>query len=440
MIEQDEEVSENISDESIAEQIPTASASSPLPHSSENPRSDHRKPKHKPQERRSFERFITVSWSAQREPVDSMYWCEAERKGAWVEVTALDQVRTRKEILERLTELDAGLVGLDFGFSYPAPFMEFLQQNAGVADWRGLLTKAREELKKNVDDGVRIWIERMGTYREAHLDPNPMPIRTYERGRYGREMKERKPEPFEVMSSAERFRRTEIALRRAAEGALTSTIQVSFNRLTGRYEFSDPNQQGKRSLLGMSMLEQLLEAREDIAIWPWKKQAKVTICEIFPWLFRREGPADPKTCRVLLAAEEDNGTEVDSTARDLICRDPEAQRAFFSMMGMLRTEARVERSLRPLRDYVPQFYADPKVQAEGWFYGVGYKSLEDKQREEKSAEKQPTDKKRERRPRDRRPNHQEREADASVVTVPSDREVSEPVAESTTTGTTAAVE
>jgi hypothetical protein len=235
-------------------------------------------------------------------------------------------------------------------------------------------------------------------------------------------MKERKPEPFEVMSTAERFRRTEIALRRAAEGALTSTIQVSYNRLTGRYEFSDPNQQGKRSLLGMSMLEQLLEAREDIAVWPWKKQAKVTICEIFPWLFRREGPADAKTCRVLLAAEEDNGTEIDSTARDLICRDPEAQRAFFSMMGMLRTEARVERSLRPLRDYVPQFYADPKVQAEGWFYGVGYKSLEDKQREEKSTDRRSSDKKRERRPRDRHPNHQERavapEAIETVASVP----------------------
>jgi hypothetical protein len=329
---------------------------------------------------KSIDRFITVSWSAQREPVDDIVWCEAEQEGAWTVVRSVEIVRTRREVLERLVETERGLVGLDFGFSFPATFMNFLKEHEHVAGWRSLIKHVREDLKKNVEDGLRTWIERIGKYREAHLEPNPYPIRTWERQRNGsRIARERAPELYEQQSLAERFRRAEHALRRAAESELSSTLHIAYNKLTSRYEFSDVNLRGKKAMLGMSMLEQLIEARPDVAIWPFGKPAGLTVVEIFPWLFRRDKTMSPEEARTWLAAEEDSGTDIPSSACDLIARNPEAQRMFFALMGMIRTESRIERTIRPLRDYPEAFYHDESVQQEGWLYGVGYKSAEQRE-------------------------------------------------------------
>src|SRR5438874_1966863 len=116
-------------------------------------------------------KFITVSWKAGREPVDNMFWCEAEYDGAWTNISTLERLRSRKDVIERVSALEQALIGFDFAFSFPKPFIEFLRAQNIAKDWRSLAKTIREELKKNTDDGVRAWIERMGNYRESNLEP-----------------------------------------------------------------------------------------------------------------------------------------------------------------------------------------------------------------------------------------------------------------------------
>ncbi len=365
----------------------SAEAESPLSETPSANSNEQRNGVKKKTRQKSFERFITVSWSAQREPVDDIVWCEAEQENTWIVVRSVEIIRTRREVLERLVDTDRALVGLDFGFSFPAPFMEFLKERSHIPEWKALVKQVREDLKKNVEDGMRTWIERIGQYREAHLEPNPYPIRTWERQRNGsRIARERMPEPYEQQSLAERFRRSELPLRRAAEGELASTLHIAYNKLTSRYEFGDVHLRGKKAMLGMSMLEQLIEARPDVAIWPFQKQAPLTVAEIFPWIFRREKALTSEQMRSWLATEEDNGTDIPSSVRDLIVRNPEAQRMFFALMGMIRTEARIEKTIRPLRDYPDSFYQDASIQQEGWLYGVGYRSKEQREQADKERD------------------------------------------------------
>ena len=330
--------------------------------------------KQKSRQPRRSTRVVAISFSAQREPVDDLVWAEAERDGNWTVVRSIEFIRTRRELLERILELDTAIVAIDAGFSFPHAFMEFLKEGEKVESWPSLLKHVRDDLKKNVEDGLRLWIDRMGAYREAHLEPNPEPIRSYERQRNGsRLMRERMPQPHEQASIAERFRRSELAIRRPAQQNVSSTIQIAYNKLTSRYEFSDERMRGRKSLMVMSLLEQLIEAKPEAAIWPWQRPKQLTIVEYLPWLFTREMPKTPDTLRVWLDAEEDAGTEIAAPVRDTILRNADAARTFFALMGIIRTEARIERAIRPLRDYPEQFYSDPQVASEGWMYGIGYK-------------------------------------------------------------------
>ncbi len=343
-------------------------------------------------ERKETKRFVVVSWSAQREPADDLYWCELEREGTWLVVTALEQVRTRREILERLTELDEGIVAFDFNFGYPEPFMDFVSKDHGAADVRSLFKRVRDDLKKNTDDGIRTWIERMGRYRESSLDTTYVPPRRYDRNeRYGNErhgnerygndrfggnQRQAEPEPLaphEMRSTAERFRRTELTIRRAAEEHLTSGLHIGYNKLTNRYEFTDRQQRARGSLIGMSMLEQLVEAKPDVAIWPFAKPGKLTLVEVHPWIFTRMKTLPAAEFRKMIAVEEDGGLEITSQARDLAARNPDAQRTLMVALGIKKAETREDRATRPLRDYPDSFYDDQRVKKEGWFYGVGYR-------------------------------------------------------------------
>jgi len=324
-----------------------------------------------------FDRIIVVSWSGLREPADDMFWAEAEREGDWIMIRSLEHVRTRKEILDRLTELDSGLVALNFSFSYPQEFYEFLKGSEGIGDWRTMLQRVREDLKKNVDDGVRKWIERIGKYRESKLDPNPQDDfrNSRQRSPLPRSMQRgREPlPPYEQRSIAERFRRTEHALRKAAGQHLTSPLQIGYNRLTNRYEFSDARARGRASLLGMSMLEQLLEAKPNVAIWPWSKSGALTVVEVLPWVFTSGKNWKPQDLRDMFSAHEDSGWDIPDEVRELAIKNPEAMSTILTLMGIIKTEARQERQRRPLRDYLKEFYADPQIQLEGWLYSVGYR-------------------------------------------------------------------
>jgi hypothetical protein len=373
--------------------IKAVPATEPRKSREKKPRRDvARRPREKrPVKSHPFERFVVVTWSAMREPVDTMYWAEAVRDGQWIIVEEVTPVRTRREILDRLIELPNGLVALEFSFSYPQDFLGFLQSKFGIEDWRALIKRVREDLKKNVDDGVRIWVERMGSYRESQLDPNPPPVfsRDERRGpdrRFGdrrfndRESRGEPLPPYEQRSTAERFRRTDLTIRKAAGAELVSPIQIAYNRLTKRYEFSDPNVRGRAALLGMSMLDQLLEARPEIAVWPMVRPKPITVVELQPWIFTGGRTLPSNELRTMLARYEDNGWEIPSNAMDAAARNASAQRALLSLIGMIKTETREDRERRPLRDYVDGFYADPQVQAEGWFYSVGYR-MTDAQRE-----------------------------------------------------------
>src|SRR5579872_6618932 len=152
-------------------------------------------------------KFIAVSWKSGREPVDDLFWCEAEYDGAWTSINSIERLRTRREVIEKTSELEHAIIGFDFAFSFPKPFIEFIRAQGIGSDWRALAKKIRDDLKKNTDDGVRIWIELMGKYRESSLEPledamrpryGAPPDRNGRRS-YGRE----EPAPYERRSLAE---------------------------------------------------------------------------------------------------------------------------------------------------------------------------------------------------------------------------------------------
>jgi hypothetical protein len=345
----------------------------------ERPRDREKRPRDKrkfQKPKREFTRYVTVLFSGQREPVDDMFICDIEKRGEWLSVTNLEQVRTRREVLEYLKEVESGLVGLDFPFSFPQPFIEFVKPEIKAEGWRGQIKTVREDLKKNLDDGVRKWIERIGRYRESQLAPEdemqnrfqrPDPRRRGDRGL--------EPlAPYERRSMAERFRRAEHNIRRPAEGHITSALQIGYNRLTSRYEYGDAKQRGRAALLGMSFLDQWLEANDKLKVWPWSQpDGGLVVVEVQPWLFTRGKTVEPAEFRKFLTMEEDNALEIEPHFKDLASRNPLAQQALMTTLGMIKAEGRVERAIRPLRDYPKEFYSDARVLAEGWYYGVGYK-------------------------------------------------------------------
>ena len=344
------------------------------PRDRERPRNRDKRKFQKP--KREFTRYITVLFSGQREPADDMYICDIEKKGEWLTVTNLEQVRTRREVLEYLSEVESGLVGLDFSFSFPQPFVDFVKPEIKADDWRSMIKVIREDLKKNLDDGVRKWIERIGRYRESQLAPEDEERRFQRPDPRRRSNRGIEPlSPYERRSMAERFRRTEHNIRRPAEGHVTSALQIGYNRLTSRYEYGDARQRGRAALLGMSLLDQWIEANDKVKVWPWSQpDGGLVAVEVQPWLFTRGKTVEPAEFRKFLTIEEDNALEIEPHFKDLASRNPMAQQALTTTLGLIKAESRVERAIRPLRDYPKEFYSDPRVLAEGWYYGVGYKA------------------------------------------------------------------
>ncbi len=329
-----------------------------------------------------FRRVVFVSWSGEREPASELLWTEATIEGDWVVVQKLEKVRTRKEILDRILEMDAGLVTLDFNFSYPAAFLEMLSATEGLADWRSMIRTVREDLKRNVDDGARLWVERLGRYRESYLDPEtPKSFerpsrRPNDRGwnfQQQSNIQPKKLEPHEQQSLAERFRRTDLPVISLAGRNTMSTIQIGYNRLTERYEFNG-NHRGKDALLGMAMLSQLLEAgREDLSIWPMMELKKLTVVETLPWLFTEGKRLEPASLATMLANYEDAGWYIPEEIQKSASKNAKAQQTLLTLLGILKTELRMLRNRFPIRYYSPTIYRDAQVQLEGWTYGMNYR-------------------------------------------------------------------
>ncbi|MEP7233742.1 MAG: hypothetical protein ABI778_00470 [Ignavibacteriota bacterium] len=326
---------------------------------------------------RPNKKFITVSWKPGREPVDDMFWCEAEVEGAWTTITSIDRLRTRREIVERITQLEQATIGFDFGFSYPKAFLDFLATEGIDSTWQAIAKKVREELKKNTDDGVRLWIDRMGRYREAHLESEASANHFIPASRDGRRNYRPEPlQPYERRSLAERFRRIDLVLKRKYPEAIASVLGIRYNKLTTRYEFGDSERRGRATLLGIAMLEQLIEAKPDISIWPFMKPSAVTVVEIFPRLFANKIDHDAESLRKFFDTEEDNGLFVAREVRELLYTSAPSLEIFLALIGMIKAESREDKSLRPIRDYRDYFYENTEVMAEGWSYGIGFKETE----------------------------------------------------------------
>jgi hypothetical protein len=331
-----------------------------------------------PTKTKRFERFVSIGWSGAREPAADLIWAEASIDGKWIVVDSLERIRTRKEILERILPLQAALVTFDFNFSYPTDFFDLLRETEGIGDWRAMLRAIRVDTKKNVDDGLRLWAERMGRYRESRLDPN-VPRGKLQHTRHfddwGWNSNQKGLAPHEQLSMARRFRNTDIPLRNFAGSDIMSTMQIGYNQLTGRYEFNG-NIRGRPALLGMAMLEQLLETKyKELAIWPMMEPRAITIAESLPWLFTEGKLPETNELENVFNNYEDAGWEIPDSVRAYARKNNDARKALFTLIGVVKTEQRLSgrRGHPPIRDYNPAIYHDPRVQLEGWIYGIGYR-------------------------------------------------------------------
>jgi hypothetical protein len=320
-------------------------------------------------------RFVTITFKASREPVDDMFWCEAEYDGSWTNVILLDRLKTRREIIERILELESGLIGLDFPMSFPVPFMNFLAKEGLTGPWKNFAERIREELKKNTEDGIKLWTERMGRYRESDLEsPEEAAsrIRRPVQNRSGRRMPMPRA-PYELRSKAERFRRIDHILKYKNPDIPESTLGIRYNKLTGRYDFLESEAMGRRTLAGIALLAQIIEQKADVSVWPFMRPAKVTIMEISPLVF----PNAPQQNKLgeYFDGLEDNALFVAADVKETARGNRSAHNALFSLLGMLSAERRENKAIRPIRDYRDNFYENDEIQTEGWVYGVGFKEL-----------------------------------------------------------------
>src|SRR6516225_12467760 len=148
----------------------------------------------------------------------------------------------------------------------------------------------------------------------------------------------------------ERFRRIDRIIRRQFPDDVAGTLGIQYNRLTRRYEFVSANARGRTALVGLSLLQQVREAKPDVAIWPFEKPKDVTIVEIFPKLFEDRLSVKPDKLREYFDHEEDNGLHVAKEVRELVYTHDKAREACIALLGMLAAERREDKFLRPLRD------------------------------------------------------------------------------------------
>ncbi len=325
-----------------------------------------------------FQRFVSIGWSGAREPTSDLVWAEAHLEGNWVVVDDVDRVGSRKAILERLLKLKSALVTMDFNFSYPITVLDFIREREGIADWRAMIRTMREDLKKNADDGLRRWVELLGRYRESFLDPEVARGKLRHSPRFddwGWQSGKRMLAPHEQRSFARRFRRTDALLREFGDDTM-NTMQFGYNRLTSRYEFNG-NIRGRDAVIGMAMLDQFLEGgHEACAVWPMMKPRKVTIVEVLPQLFTQDTIRDPGELEILFNNYEDAGWDISADFRGRARKSAPARNALLTLMGVMKTEERLfpdKRSRLPIRRYPGAIYSDPRVQFEGWIYGLVYR-------------------------------------------------------------------
>ncbi len=319
-------------------------------------------------------RYITIGFDAGREPLDELFWCEAEYDGSWTTISACDRIRTRRELVERIGELKEAVIGIDVALSFPKGFIAFLAKEGIASDHKALSKKIREDLKKNTEDGIRKWIEHMGRYRETKTETQDDAYARFYHGKGPQEGRRRRTlEAHELRTHVERFRRIDRILRHEYPDSVASTLGIQYNRLTRRYEFTSSNARGRLALVGLSFLEQVREAHPEVAIWPYERPKAVTVVETFPKLFEGKLKLGATELKEYFDREEDNALYVPREVREHVYAHEKARETLFALFGLLAAERRQDKTLRPLRDYRDAFYESDDVQLEGWVYGIGFR-------------------------------------------------------------------
>ena len=144
-----------------------------------------------------------------------------------------------------------------------------------------------------------------------------------------------------------------------------SMLGIRYNKLTSRYEFTDSESKGRATLLGIAMLEQLIEVKPEIAIWPFMKPTTITTVEIFPKMYSNKVGSDQESLKKFFDLEEDNALFISKEVRDLVYANPKAHDTLFALLGIIKAERREDKTLRPLRDYRDYFYDSDEIKAEG---------------------------------------------------------------------------
>jgi molybdopterin molybdotransferase len=200
-----------------------------------------------------FMRFVAIDWSGARPPSAqrrAIVRCVVEGSARGLSVTSLEGGCDRQETVAWLADRSADgvrtLVGLDFPFAYPVPFLDHLK----VPDFPALLARmasldggatAASCVDEFVNTCGKWWADRSGDSR-------------------------RQVESLPATSGAD------------------SPLRALF--IGGRYGFVGPRQVGKGAIMGIAAIAQLKLRAPSVRVWPFEDpaDAQVVLAEIWPRL------------------------------------------------------------------------------------------------------------------------------------------------------------
>jgi hypothetical protein len=230
-------------------------------------------------------RVIAIDWSGARTGAKNKIWVAEAADGR---LLRLECGRSREETVRHLAALrtqgDPVVVGLDFGFSFPAWYMRERRFECAADAWRWLATGQQCD-------------ELLAACRPPFWGAPARPC----------------PRDVELL------RRTEWAVKKA-EGVRPKSV----------FQVGGAGAVGTGSLRGMRALDGL--RREGYAIWPFDDASRATVCEIYPRLFTgRVNKSDPEARRARL---ESIGSGLPRVCFDAAVRSDDAFDAAISAIEM----------------------------------------------------------------------------------------------------------
>lgn len=277
-------------------------------------------------------RILSVDWSGaieERAQRQAIWRCVATTTGRGLQVEALENGLTREETIRWLIRIGEDrprmLIGLDFAFSLPMGYVA----------------------------------HRLGKDRETWVDVVEWCVLE------GETVLKECPPPFWGRAGSRRPREDELA-----QHGLRSLLRET-ERLAGSakpvFQLAGPGSVGTGTLRGIPWLMTLREA--GFAIWPFDRPAerRPTVVEIYPRLFSRHvRKSNPKARdEHLRTLRSDHMVSIPARTLERAVGSDDAFDALVGAVGMWEV----------LRDggfasYPQALFTDPRVQAEGWIWGV----------------------------------------------------------------------